>query len=93
MNQTDAEFEGLSCECPRLRRILNGDGRDRTANRSDQLIEGGPWDWVVINGRMTRCINPFVDLADAADGWESVQGRSVCEEEPHVSRQKFKMQQ
>jgi hypothetical protein len=40
---------------------------------SDQLIEGVPWDWVVINGRMARCINPFVDLPDAADGWKSVQ--------------------
>jgi hypothetical protein len=26
-----------------------------------------PWDWVVINGKMARCINPFVDLPDAAD--------------------------
>jgi hypothetical protein len=60
---------------------------------SDQLIEGVPWDWVVINGRMARCINPFVDLPDAADGWKSVQGRFVCEEEPRVSRQEFKMQQ
>ena len=40
---------------------------------SDQLIEGVPWDWVVINGRMARCINPFFDLPDAADGWKSVQ--------------------
>jgi hypothetical protein len=53
---------------------------------SDQLIEEVPWDWVVINGRMARCINPFVDLPDAADGWKSVQGRFVCEEEPRVSR-------
>ena len=74
MNQTDAEFERLSCECPRLRRILNGDGRDRTANRFGPTHRRVPWDWVVINGRMARCINPFVDLPDAADGWKSVEG-------------------
>ena len=92
MNQTDAEFERLSWECPCEEFSMEMEEIEQRI-ASDQLIEGVPWDWVVINGRMARCINPFVDLADAADGWESVQGRSVCEEEPHVSRQKFKMQQ
>jgi hypothetical protein len=41
---------------------------------SDQLIKGVPWDWVVINGKMVRCINPFVHLPDAAHGWKSVEG-------------------
>jgi hypothetical protein len=92
MKQTDAEFERLSWECPCEEFSMEMQEIEQRI-ASDQLIGGVPWDWVVINGRMARCINPFVDLPDAADGWKSVQGRSVCEEEPRVSRQKFKMQQ
>jgi hypothetical protein len=35
---------------------------------SGQLIEEVHWNWVVINGKRARCINPFVHLPDAADG-------------------------
>jgi hypothetical protein len=41
---------------------------------SGQLIEEVHWDWVVINGKRARCINPFVHLPDAADGWKSIEG-------------------
>jgi hypothetical protein len=74
MNQTDAEFEDPIANLPTYEEFSMEMEEIHQQIASGQLMEGVHWDWVVINGKRARCINPFVHLSDPADGWKSVEG-------------------
>jgi hypothetical protein len=74
MNQTDAEFEDFLANLPTYEEFSMEMEEIHQQIASGQLMEGVHWDWVVINGKRARCINPFVHLSDPADGSKSVEG-------------------
>jgi hypothetical protein len=77
MNQTEAQFEDPLANVPACEEFSMEMEEIHRQIATGQLIEGVHSDWVVINGKMARCINRFVHLPDA-DGWKSAESSSSC---------------